>query len=179
MLHNRNIRISVKEHIKSALENPGVGGPGAYNVYGENSLPQRNPSSAPEFPFVFLIDSNIEPTKSDLPLIVVEISPIVRGTVELGRQARNAELNLHIFGRNRGERDDLASYLQDWLTTSGSGHTLSVRDYTAGVGQPEIDVGMLGPVAVWSVMPVPEWQREEASLTNHNIVSTEVRFKAR
>lgn len=177
MQHNRNIRISIKEHIKSALESPGVGGPSAYNVYGENNLPQRNPSFAPTFPFIYLIDSNIEPTKVDLPLIVVEVNPIRRNTSELGRQARNVDLNLHIFGRNRGERDDLASYLQDWLSTSGSGHTPSIKDYTAGEGQPEVDTGMFGPVDVWSVLPVPEWQREEASLTNHNIVSTTVTFK--
>lgn len=177
MQHNRNIRISVKEHIKAALETPGVGGPAAYNVYGENNLPQRNTSFEPVFPYVFLIDSNIEPTKSDLPLIVVDVNPIRRSTTELGRQARNAELYLHIYGKTRGERDDLASYMQDWLTTSGSGHTLSVKDYTAGAGQAQVDVGMFGPVEVWSVLPVPEWQREEASLTNHNIVNTGIRFK--
>jgi hypothetical protein len=177
MLHNRNIRLSVREHFKDALENPGVGGPGAYNVYGENNLPQRNPSFEPQFPYVFLIDSNIEPTKADLPLVLVEINPITRGTVELGLQARTADLNLHIYGRTRGERDDLASYFQDWMTTSGSGHTLSIKDYTAGAGQPVVDTGKFGPVAVWSQLPVPEWQREEASLTNHNIVSTEIRFK--
>jgi hypothetical protein len=177
MQHNRNIRISIKEHVKSALEDPGVGGPSAYNVYGENSLPQRNTSFVPVFPYVFLIDSNVEPTKSDLPLIVVEVNPIIRRTTELGRQARSGELNLHIFGRSRGERDDLASYLQDWLTTSGSGHTLSIKDYTAGAGQPVVDTGKFGPVAVWSVLPIPEWQREEASLTNYNVVSTEVMFK--
>lgn len=177
MLHNRNIRISIREHIKDALENPGVGGPRPYNVYGENNLPQRNPSFDPQFPYVFLIDSNIEPTKSDLPLIVVELNPIRKGTVELGRRARAADLNLHIFGRTRGERDDLASYFQDWLTTSGSGHTPYVRDYTAGAGQPIVDTGMFGEVDVWSVLPIPEWQREEASLTNHNVVSTEIRFK--
>ena len=177
MQHNRNIRISVKEHIKAALETPGVGGPSAYNVYGENNLPQRNTSFVPTFPYVFLIDSNIEPTKSDLPLIIVEVNPISRSTSELGRQARTADLSLHVYGRTRSERDDLASYLQDWLTTSGSGHTLSIKDYTAGAGQPEVDVGMFGPVDVWSVLPVPEWQREEASLTNHNVINTDVRFR--
>lgn len=179
MQHNRNIRISIKEHIKTSLESPGVGGPGPYNVYGENNLPQRNPSFSPVFPYVFLIDTNINPTKADLPFILIELNPIIRRTAELGRQARKADLNLHIYGRNRGERDDLASYLQDWLTTSGSGHTISIKDYTAGQGQPEVDEGKPGPVAVWTEAPIPEWMRDEASLANHNIVSTEVTFKVK
>lgn len=179
MQHNRHIRISIKEHVKSALESPGVGGPGPFNVYGENNLPQRRPSFSPVAPYLFLIDTNIDPTKADLPFILIEINPIIRGTVELGRQARKADLNLHCFGRNRGERDDLASYLQDWFTTSGSGHTIPIYDFTAGLGQPQIDEGMPGQVAVWTQAPTPEWQREEASLSNHNIVSMEIAFKTK
>jgi len=177
MQHNRNIRVSIKEHVKTAFETPGIGGLSAFNVYGENNLPQVNPSFTPERPYLFLVDSNIQPTVLDLPLIVLEISPIVSSVTELGRTSRQAELNAHVYGRNRGERDDLASYLQDYLVTSGSGNKVTVRDYGTS-GTPVLDIGEVQvPVGVWAISRVPEFVRDEASVSNENIVNCVVQFK--
>ena len=179
MQHNRNIRVSIKEHVKAAFTtNVGVGGPGVYNVYGESQLPQRQPAFSPTRPCLWLVDSNIEPTIADLPLIILEVNPIRRRTVELGRKARIPTLNIYVYGRNRGERDDLASYLQDWLDTSGSGNTITVSDYSAGGGS-VLDHGSVQDVDVYAVSPIPESQREEASLANANVVNCDIIFKQR
>ncbi|MFA5637018.1 MAG: hypothetical protein WC977_14075 [Anaerovoracaceae bacterium] len=179
MQHNRNIRVSIKEHVKSAFTtNVGVGGLGVFNVYGENQLPQRSPSFSPTRPCLWLVDSNIEPTKADLPLVVLEITPIRRRTLELGRKARIATLNIHVYGRNRGERDDIASYLQDWLDTSGSGTSVPITDYSADGGS-RLDTGYVQDVDVYTVSPIPESQREEASLANVDVVNCEIIFKQR
>lgn len=179
MQHNRSIRVSIKEHVKAAFETPGIGGMSAYNVYGENNLPQNNPTFVPTFPYLYIVDSNIEPTKLDLPLIVLDASPYTVNVVELGRAARQIELNAHVFGRNRGERDDIASYLQDYLATSGSGNRITVRDYGM-TGTPILDSGEIQmPVQVWSISPVPEFRRDEASTTNENVVSCIIRFKVK
>ena len=179
MQHNRNIRVSIKEHVKTAFEVPGIGGLNAYNVYGENNLPQNNPAFIPQRPYLYIVDSNIQPTRLDLPLLILEVSPFVGDVVEIGRAARQAELNVHVFGRNRGERDDLASYLQDYLMTSGSGNRIVVRDYGV-TGTPQLDTGEVQlPVSVWNIPRVPEFQREEASVSNENIVNCVVRFKVK
>ena len=179
MQHNRNIRISIKEHISSALESPGVGGPGAYNVYGENNLPQNNPSFTPNFPYIYIVDGFIQPTKMDLPLIIVDVGSITFDTVEIGLLARTASVNLWVYGQNRGVRDDIASYLQTWLATSGSGNVITVRNYGVA-GNPELDKGEVQtPVSVYAVTDVPEYQRVEASMRNSNVVTFNVRFKAK
>ena len=179
MQHNRNIRVSIKEHIKTAFESPGVGGMTAFNVYGENNLPQVNPSFTPLRPYLFVVDSNIQPTKMDLPMIVLEMTPFVVSTHELGRTSREVELNAHVYGQNRGDRDDIASYLQDYMATSGSGNVVTVRDYGT-TGNPQLDKGEVDiPVSVWSVSNVPEFKREEASTRNHNIVNCLIRFRAK
>ena len=177
MQHNRNIRVSVKEHVKTAFETPGVGGMSAFNVYGENNLPQVNPTFSPVRPYLYIVDSNIEPTKLDLPLLILDVGPIGIGPIELGHSARDAELNVHVYGRNRGERDDLASYLQDYLATSGSGNRIAVNDYGA-TGTPNLDTGEIQlPVLVVPNNSIPEFQRDEASVTNENIVNCLIRFK--
>jgi len=147
-------------------------------VYGENSLPWRSPSFTPTQPYLFIVDSNISPTLASLPFIVVELSLISKRPSELGRQARTATLNLHVFGRNRGERDDLASYLQDWLATSGSGNKVSVKDYGTA-GWPEVDTALVtSGVGVVQVQPTEE-RMESASTDNWNIVSCVLQFKTK
>jgi hypothetical protein len=176
---NRSIRVSIKEHVKTAFELPISGGMNAFNVYGENNLPQNNPSFSPTRPYLYIVDSNIQPTLLDLPLIVLELTPFVKDVFELGRASRKAELNAHVYGRNRGERDDIASYLQDYLTTPGSGNIVIVKDYGTA-GTPELDRGEVQlPVSAWCLTEVPEFRREEASTANVNIVNCVVTFKAK
>lgn len=179
MQHNRSIRVSIKEHIKTALETPGVGGMAAFNVYGESNLPQVSPNFTPTKPYVYIVDSLIRPTRLALPLIVLDISPFSVGVTELGRAAREVEVNAHVFGSNRGERDDIASYLQDYLATSGSGNRITVRDYGTS-GTPQLDTGEVQlPVQVHSVSQVPEFERDAAATSNHNVVVAIVRFKTK
>lgn len=161
------------------MESPGVGGMSAFNVYGESSLPENNPTLTRVRPYVYIVDSLIKPTKNDLPLIVLDISPFNLGVTELGRAAREVEVNAHVFGRNRGERDDIASYLQDYLATSGSGNRITIRDYGT-TGTPQLDTGEVQlPVQVHSISQVPEFEREAASTSNHNVVVAIVRFRAK
>ena len=161
---NRNIRISVKDHIEAAFRDEG------FNVYSESNLPSRDGSFVPVRPYVYIVDTNIEPTTLELPLVIVEINPISAYVAELGAISRRAEVRVHVYGSNRGERDDLASIVQEYLSTAGKGNTLSIYDY-GQTATPKIGDGVVEmPVDVYYIANIPEWRRVEASTSNLNIV---------
>ena len=108
-------------------------------------------------------------------MIIIETSTLAR-PFQLGdTNGRLSMGNLHVFGKNRGERDDMASMLQDVfaknMTTSGSVVPFPVYDYissgsSALVETAHIDLGV-------SVEPqiVGGLEQHESSTANWNIVS--------
>lgn len=118
MLLDRLHRLSVKESLKSLFENPPAeSGLSAFNVYSEADMRDMNKGKfSPEAPYVFITDTRIAPTAAQLPFIAIDMRPI-KQPFELGnRRGRRLSADLHIFGRSRGERDDLASLIADYLT---------------------------------------------------------------
>lgn len=117
MLLDRLHRISIKESLKTLFETP----PGesvleAFNVYSEADMRNMNKGTwKPSAPFVFIIDSHLAPTLAQLPFIAIDATP-QKAPFQLGdRKGRMVSADLHIFGRSRGERDDLASFIADYL----------------------------------------------------------------
>jgi hypothetical protein len=114
MLLDRLIKMSIRAEVESLLTD-GTGELAEYLVYGEDELRQRNftpPVSGS--PYCFLVVSRIEPTKTQLPFIAVDLPDIGREPFELGnRFGRQGQIELHVLGRSEGEATDLASYLAD------------------------------------------------------------------
>lgn len=165
MLRNRNVRRSVREYTKGIFEAASSHGMSQdYNVYGESDL---RAGTTPTFPYVYLIDSAIAPTQATLPFIVLEMRS-VRTPYELGnRNGRFYQGFLHVFGRNRGERDDLASMLQDALGTS-----IPIYNYSSGSAVADGTYFEFGPdIEQFDAPPMSEELRAESSLLNMTVLS--------
>lgn len=159
---DRNIRKSGMARVTALLIAPPVGsGLNAYKVYGEEELRQAQAKSnpwIPERPCVFLIDSFIRPAEPALPLVVLETS-VVREPFELGNShGRRTTMFMHVVGRTRGERDDLASFLADNL-----GASMPIYDYSTSTPV-LIEQGTLDPSISIDNVPIRDSLREESSL---------------
>lgn len=164
MLRNRNIRRSIRDHVASVLES-GMYGLPAYNVYSEATM--RSGASVTS-PHVYLTDIAIMPTATALPLVMIEVARIRKAPFEIGnREGRYLQVFLHVFGRNRGERDDLASLLQDNI-----GQSIDICDYSSGSAVVDGTSIEIGPeIDQWDAPVASDSLREEASLLNMSIVS--------
>lgn len=162
MQRNRNLRLSIRSHVESVLTS-GSYGLSAFNVYSENDLRE---SADVVFPYLYLVDSAIMPTPTQLPLIAMEFRRIEAEPYEIGnRSGRSLVTYLHVFGKNRAQRDDIASMLQDYI-----GQVITVYDYTSG--SPSADgtrIELPGKVVVDEV-PVPKDARLEGTLLNYSVV---------
>jgi hypothetical protein len=135
VLKNREIRLSVKDRLTAMLQAPDAAtGLSAFNVYTEAQYRQAAAGAfIPTFPFVYVLDAFMAPVPNYLhkqqPFIVVEIDFYESRPFELGnRQGRHVEPIIHVFGTNRGERDDLGSFIADYF-----GRSLSIKTYPSGV----------------------------------------------
>ena len=140
MLKNRAIRLSLRDRIYDLLIGPDAGAnwASAWNVYTEKDF--RSVAStglivagtAPAVPYVYLLDSFLEPVSGvrvDLmqPQVVFEIDTVKGSPNQLGdRAGRLVYAMIHIFGKSRAERDDLAGYFFDFI-----GDTIPIKDYGA------------------------------------------------
>jgi len=128
----RSLRDSVADFFKSGTLLA------AYNVYDEDDLRRTDP---PVWPHIFVLRPYVEFVAHHLPVIVTEITGYRKYPIELGGAAiGEAQASLHIFGRNRSERDDLAGAL---MHTNGL-KQITLRDYGAA-GQPVIGTAGLIP----------------------------------
>ncbi len=115
MLDFRSVDHSVRQAIESLFTSPTADLPVAWNVYDEDDFADE--SLVPDSPFIFLLESKARPSITRLPMIVLERAPVVWLPFELGNvQGSEFAYSIHIFGRNRGERSDLAAYLFKNLT---------------------------------------------------------------
>ena len=175
MLMNRCIRKSLYNFIVDLFTNPASGTEWApFNVYSENQLRQmRSGNFNPVSPFVFVVDSNIAPTQQELPLIVVETTTMTR-TYELGNvKGRLVRANLHVFGQNRGVRDDFANYLQDVMAGSmdGAARAIPIYNYHSSGSSTLLEYGqVIGEVAVVD-MNLGGAVKAESSLSNWSMVT--------
>lgn len=169
---NRNIRLSIKYHLVGLLNTYGYA-----NVYGEQEMRNRALGSftaSGSAPYAFLVDSFVSPTETTLPFVVLEVSNIRRVPYELGTDGAGREITtfVHIFGRSRAERDDIASYFQDNI-----GRSIPYNDYTSGSATPmTYPIQRVGEgIEVSYAPPVTDQQLQEHSLANWNILSFEAR----
>jgi hypothetical protein len=115
---SRSVEHSVLDHVSGLFTSPPDTLLGAWNVYGEDEF--VNPLFAPTAPFVWILDADVRPTPSRLPLILIEREPYVGLPFELGTEAGTIwAFRVDIFGRNRGERGDLAHYVYQHLVRLG------------------------------------------------------------
>lgn len=177
ILKNRAIRISLYNYIAGLFRTPPTTtGWTAYNVYGENSLRQfRDGNFNPVQPFVYIIDSNVAPAKTELPMVIIETSTLAR-PYQLGdTNGRLSTANLHVFGQNRGQRDDIASMLQDVfaknMTTSGSVVPFPVYDYISSGSSVLIETAHVDPGVSVETQTVGGLEQHEASTSQWAIVS--------
>lgn len=116
LLKNRAIRKSLYDYVITLFETPPSSTDWTtWNIYGETELRDKNFS--PVSPYIFIIDANVAPTQTKLPLVVVEVSYLTQPHQLGDTKGRLNQAFLHVFGRNRGQRDDISSMLQDAVTT--------------------------------------------------------------
>lgn len=132
---DRNLRRSVLKHVRSLFEAPPAGTlSSAYSVYGPDDLlaVQRKEQPPPARPYLYLLDAYLRPTNGDLPIVQVEVVRTRRRPFELGNQrGRWTDVQLHVWGRSRGERDDLGSFLADNLGAAIPIYTFPTSGSTA------------------------------------------------
>jgi hypothetical protein len=124
MQTNRNIRISIKDSIQTQLVAFGF-----TNVYTEAQMQLTwSGTFTPVLPYVFFLDEYTMPQLTTLPMVILDLLDIEGNAFELGnRKGRDFDTNIHVFGNTRGQREDIASYLQDNIP-----HGITIYDYTSG-----------------------------------------------
>jgi hypothetical protein len=177
MLKNRCIRKSLCNFITDLFDNPPPDtGWEEWNTYSENQLRQyRGGNFSPANPYIYIVDSNLAPTQTELPMIIIETSTITR-PFQLGdTNGRLSTANLHVFGKNRGQRDDIASMLQDVfaknMTTTGSVVPFPVYDFQDAGASTLVEIAHIHPGVTVETQTVGGLEQHESSLTNWNIVS--------
>lgn len=170
---DRNFRRSVFDYTKSLLTAPPAGTFGsAFNVYTNLKSQYRNIDFEPVRPFVFMMDSNIEPTVSRVPLVIVEVTGFGKTPYELGnRNGHLASVDLNVFGDTRGARDDLTTLFRDYF-----GLTFTVYDYTTS-GSPAIDTAELLDEPIATNVSLGEDVAEDSTLMNFCVISFECILK--
>ena len=177
MLKNRCIRKSLCNFVTDLFDNPPpVTGWEEWNTYSENQLRlYRNANFTPVNPFIYILDSNVAPAKAELPMLIIEISTLTR-PFELGNtQGRFSMANLHVFGRNRGQRDDIASMLQDVfqgnMITTGSVGPFPVYDFQDAGASTLVETAHIDPGIAVEYPAVGGLEQHESSLSQWATVS--------
>lgn len=107
----RNVELSVAKKVEDLFENPPDGPTTNYNVYCEDNF--MSTTFVPTEPFIFLLDYRVRPKASRLPMVIIERAAAPHSLFEIGNRAGHLfTFNINIFGRNRGERSDLAAFLE-------------------------------------------------------------------
>ena len=128
MQKHRELRRSIRDQIEALFETPPAeSGMAAFNVYHDSDY--RTVDFIPTAPYIYLLDSFQPPvaTRFDrqYPQVVIEIDRYAGQPFEIGnRHGRVINCLISIFGRNRGERDDLGAFIADYFGTK-----LAVRTY--------------------------------------------------
>ena len=160
MQTNRNIRLSLRDAIITNFQAFGI-----TNVYTEAQMRQVwQGTLTPVDPYIFFTDEFVQPQKTTLPLAVLEINRVEGNAFELGNRAgREFDVDLHVFGQTRGQREDIASYIQDAFP-----HGVTIYNYTSG----SAGASTLGKIEMIDDSPtvteehIPDSKIEERSIYN-------------
>lgn len=109
MRPTRLISTSVAKNLSDLFGVPGsvMGIP--WNVYGESTL---RAGQAPTWPYVYILDFGVVFGIEHLPTILVQCSTS-RITAELGSLGFHTNLGLHIFARDRGQRQEISGAIME------------------------------------------------------------------
>jgi len=155
LLKHREIRLSVRDRLSDMFIAPDANtNLSAFNVYTEAQFRAVQLGTfTPTFPYIYLLDSFIPPVAQRVdqqqPHIVIEVSRYEVGPYQMGdRMGRNVDLMINVFGRSRGERDDIGAFIADYF---GSG--LSIKIYSsANTPGTEIEVATVQvPIVVQDI----------------------------
>lgn len=128
-----------RKSVYSTLEDVFVDGSllgAAYTVYNEDDL---RAGRTPTRPCVYILDYGSQFELRQLPAIVVQMG-VRKRPIGLGELGYYCYLVLHVFGRNRGERDDITSAIMDTIDA------IDVRDYDT-TGSPVTQTMQLEPIS--------------------------------
>jgi len=158
---SRKARLSIWRTLKDGFEDTTLMG-SAYNVYTEEDLRM---GLVPVRPFIYLLDFGANFEMKHLPCIVIQAEVHKRG-FELGTSDTwLCDLVLHVLGRNRGERDDLASAVKEEIDA------IVIRDFDQGAA-PVVQTMQLEPLNaegdVWAerIIELPQRLLAEGTLAN-------------
>jgi hypothetical protein len=158
----RQIRLSAWKTIADGFSSGSFLGT-AYNVYGEAEL---RLGTTPVFPYVYILDFGIVFEPKQLPVVMLQMEHHKR-SFELGVNTWYLNvLALHIFGRDRGERDDISGAIVETIDS------ITLRDFDQNA-QPSVGTSLLetddnGDVWVVQQGDMPYDARIEGSLSNWN-----------
>lgn len=130
----RKARKSVYSTLESAFKDGSLLG-AAYTVYDEDDL---RAGRTPTRPCVYILDYGSQFEMRQLPAIVVQMG-VRKRPLALGEMGYYCYLVLHVFGRNRGERDDVTSAIMDTIDA------IAVRDFDVP-GTPVTQTMQLEPI---------------------------------
>jgi hypothetical protein len=110
MLTQRNVLLSYHKLIASRLAVTTYGLANGFNVYGEAEVRAQTAGTPPA---IYVVTDHLVPAvQVTLPFIALELAESRTVLLEMGSTAgRRWELMAHIFGKNLGQRDDIADYL--------------------------------------------------------------------
>lgn len=164
----RNLRLSVRKEVETQLIAMGY-----TNIYGESTMRAK---TTPTRPYCFLMDSFVRPMETTLPFVIIEMRNLTRQPFEIGnRTGHESKVFLHIFGRTRGDRDDIASYLQDNIPDA-----FQYYDFTTGSSGSAVTGTMItlsDKSDIEDVPGIPDEVITESSLSNWNMLSFETSLK--
>jgi hypothetical protein len=157
----RSVERSVFDAVSGLFTSPTGGLPVAYNVYGEDSF--NNESFKPVFPYLWFMGYRVSPRTTRLPLLILDMGEQQNDPFEIGRREGTfAIATVHVYGRTRGERDDLASVIYQRL------YNIPINDYDTTPAtfkyNAQVEARFSGKVSV------PEDVGKEGTLSNWKYV---------
>lgn len=184
MAKNRDVTKSVMAWVRSTLLSPPASSElSAFNVYtlAQMELAGRTPSAfTPVQPYCFVIDAYSRPIDAVTPMVVVEWMKTTRAPFELGnRNGHSYYMGIHVFGRNKNERDDLSDLFADNLpnafTINHYNTSGSIVSTEIGLPDDEIDTE---PFLSRGGFLNKEDVRKEGTVDLWNLVSFVIRTKS-
>lgn len=127
MLKGREIRLSARDRLVDMFGAPPSGsGLSVFTVYNESQFRDTTFTPNANAPYIFILDADVMPVDTRLPLIVIENAWRKRRSFEIGnRNGRFVRMFFNVFGKNRAERDDLADFIGDYF-----GNTITIKSYS-------------------------------------------------
>lgn len=146
----RNAKLSLMAAIEAILESTSHFDP-AYTVYYESDLRDYiEDKLSPDWPYCFILDANVMVEAEFLPAVVVWLRWSYRGLELSSTKMWHCDLSVDVYGRNRGEREDIAAGIVE-----GMGESFTIYDYSGATATTwgTASIYESGPSEYWTVEP--------------------------